>query len=67
MTNRIVKIDSDDVYLWIEQGSSIHLKATHKGDPVELTSSEARRLAETLIDMADELDRVDKSGSGDGT
>lgn len=44
----------DDVYLWLEQGSSIHIKAvTQFGDPVELSSHHARQLATTLTDLAD--------------
>lgn len=49
------------VQVWIEQGSSIMLRArTHlHGDPVELTSPEARRLARILDELADELDARD--------
>lgn len=44
---------ADDVYAWIEQDSSIHLKAaTRFGDPVELTIEEARRVAAVLTELA---------------
>jgi len=48
---------ADDVYAWIEQESSIHLKAvTPLGDPVELNAEEARALAEALIELAARLE-----------
>ena len=41
---------------WIEQ-ESIHLKAIDPcGDPLELTSDEARMLAEQLTKLADRLE-----------
>lgn len=44
---------TDEIYLWVEQGSSIQLKAvTPSGDPTELTGQDARQLARTLLDMA---------------
>lgn len=47
----------DDIYCWIEQEESVHVKAVTKdGDPVELTSEEARRLGETLIKFANQID-----------
>ena len=49
-----------DVYLWIEQESSIMVKAVDKkyGDPVELSSIDARNFAKMLLDAADELDKL---------
>jgi len=48
----------DDVYLWLEQGTSVHIKAvTQSGDPVELNSAEARQLATALMDLADQADQ----------
>jgi len=49
-----------DVYLWIEQESSIMVKAADKkyGDPVELTSEDARKFAKMLLEAADELDNL---------
>lgn len=49
-----------DVYLWIEQESSIMFKAcdADSRDPVELTADDARQLARMLIDAADELDKM---------
>ena len=46
-----------DVYCWIEQDSSVMLKAiTQFADPVELTSDEARDIATVLLSLADRLD-----------
>jgi hypothetical protein len=46
-----------DVSLWIEQDSSIQLKAmTGQGDPVELSPDEARRVAHTLLAFAERAD-----------
>jgi hypothetical protein len=45
--------------MWIEQESSIMLKAVVKkfNDPVELTANAAREIGMALIRLADELDR----------
>lgn len=46
-----------EAYVWLEQDTSIHLKAvTEFGDPVELTADEAERLAQVLTDLAKSLD-----------
>ena len=52
----------EDVYCWIEQESSIMLKAVdfHYGDPVELTSNKARELGLKLVFFADELEKCNK-------
>jgi hypothetical protein len=43
-----------NVTLWVEQDSSIQLKAvTGQGDPVELSPDEARRVAQTLLAFAE--------------
>ena len=48
----------NEAYLWIEAESSIMVKVVSKfGDPVELTSTDARRLADLLMDLAERLDR----------
>ena len=48
-----------EVYAWIEQESSVHIKAvTPSGDPVELTFDNARELGRLLIQLADEGDRA---------
>lgn len=45
-----------DVYVWIEQDSSVHIKAvTDHGDPVELTEDEAEELGNALISMSQQL------------
>ena len=44
------------VRIWIEQGSSIHIKAvTKENDPVELSESEAIEIAEVLRDFASRI------------
>ncbi|MGJ7501296.1 hypothetical protein ACSFBF_13120 [Variovorax sp. ZT5P49] len=46
---------------WIEQDSSIQLKAISKfGDPVELAAGEVRTLAENLKRLAELLDEMDQ-------
>ncbi|QQS07106.1 MAG: hypothetical protein IPK50_09465 [Fibrobacterota bacterium] len=51
------KFDHDEIRVWIEQGTSIHIKAISPfGDPVELTEVDARNLASYLNRMADELE-----------
>jgi len=50
----------EEVKLWIEQESSVMVKAISKfGDPVELTSEDARNFASILNEAADNLDRLD--------
>ena len=53
------EFDDGNVYMWIEQDSSIMLKASDKGynDPVELSSAQAREIAKYLICLADELEK----------
>ncbi|KKI35053.1 hypothetical protein VI03_30515 [Burkholderia vietnamiensis] len=44
------------VRIWIEQGSSIHIKAvTKENDPVELSESEALEIAEVLKQFASRI------------
>jgi hypothetical protein len=48
---------ADDVYCWLEQDSSVMLKAvTRFGDPVELTADDARAIAAALLTFADRLE-----------
>ena len=45
---------------WIEQGQSICIKAvTELGDPVELSTDEARALAKALLDFVDAIEASD--------
>jgi hypothetical protein len=46
-----------DIRVWIEQ-EAVHIKAIEQisGDPVELTSAMARRLADALNRLADQAD-----------
>jgi hypothetical protein len=47
----------DDVRLWLEPGGGITLRAvTVEGDPVEISSKQARDLAAALIEAADRDD-----------
>jgi len=53
----LVKLSGGDVHLWVEAESSVMLKAiTKHGDPVDLTSDEAKELAETLVKMAAKIE-----------
>jgi len=53
------KFSDGEVYFWIEQDSSIMLKATTKhGDPVELDAREARKIAEALLKTVAELEKL---------
>jgi hypothetical protein len=57
---------ADDVYCWLEQDSSIMLKAvTRFGDPVELSADESRAIAVALIALADRLDQRAEQGSAE--
>jgi hypothetical protein len=57
------KLVGGEVCVWIEQESSIHLKAVAAaGDPVEMTWNDARKLGELLIRLADEGERMDEAG-----
>ena len=60
MTNNNPKeqnsFSNGDVKLWIEQ-EAIHLKTLDPhGDPVELSTHEARRLGQLLLRLADQVD-----------
>jgi hypothetical protein len=49
-----------EVTAWVEQNSSIHLKAvTASGDPVELTWDAARKLGKLLILLADQGEQAE--------
>jgi hypothetical protein len=64
MSNKrqIQKFAGGEVYFWLEQDSSIHLKAVSAhDDPVELTADEAREIASALISTAQKLDALDSS------
>lgn len=57
MNNMIKKISDGDITVWIEQETSIAIKAiTEFNDPVELSGEEARELARTLIEYAEILE-----------
>lgn len=58
--SEVYKSSDDSIIAWIEQEASIHLKAiTFYGDPVELTTQEARILAKKLVEFADKIDALD--------
>lgn len=53
----VFTIASGNAYCWVEQGSSVMLKAvTGYGDPVELSSEEAIELANALLKAAKEVE-----------
>jgi hypothetical protein len=52
----------ENVYGWVEQGSSVMFKAvTRFGDPVELTADEARAVAAALLALAERLEPPSES------
>ena len=54
---KVQRFAGGEVYFWIEQESSIHLKAVSpNGDPTELTAEDAREIAEALIAAAEQID-----------
>jgi len=57
---QVQKFADGEVYFWLEQDSSIMLKAASgHGDPVELTADDAREIAAALILAAQKLDALD--------
>ena len=57
--HQIHRFAGSNVYFWLEQDSSIHLKALSETDPVELTAEDAREFAAALISTAQQLDDLD--------
>ena len=56
--DRQVSLSHGEVRAWIEQGTSVHLRAvTREGDPVELSVNEVKRLAAALTALAARLER----------
>jgi len=50
MDGKFYLSDDEHLKVWVEQDTSIHLKAVTKwGDPVELTANDARQLAKVLL------------------
>lgn len=60
MSTDLKKFSNGEVYFWIENGTSIHLKAASENDPVELSLDEAKAIGEELIQLAEELEAGDK-------
>lgn len=57
--NSDVEQPAEDVYGWVKNDSSVMFKAVTKhGDPVELTASEARDVAASLLKLATKLESV---------
>jgi hypothetical protein len=53
----VFSVSDGDAYCWLEQESSVMLKAiTKHGDPVELTKKEAIDLAHALLKAAERID-----------
>ena len=47
----------DDVRVWLEEDSSVHIKAvTQSNDPIELSPGQARQLAAVLVELAERAD-----------
>lgn len=58
--NYCFKSTDGSISMWIEQESTIHLKAvTSFNDPVELTADEARNLVELLIKFLAVIEDLD--------
>ena len=58
---KVYKFSEGEVYFWIEQGKTIHLKTTSShGDPVELTESEAKKLALAILDAVQKIEALDQ-------
>jgi hypothetical protein len=58
---------ADDVCCWLEQDSSVMLKAvTRFGDPVELSADEARAIAAALQSFAGRLETLADNSSEPG-
>jgi hypothetical protein len=54
--SEIFSISGGDAYCWLEQESSVMLKAvTKRGDPVELEKHEAIELARALLKAAEKI------------
>lgn len=54
--DRGVYVVADDITLWAEQGSSIHIKTREpSGDPVEMAEHEAQELIEVLTKLIREI------------
>lgn len=55
--DELFELLNGDIRVWIEQ-EAIHLRASDgkSGDPVELTTANARTLAAKLIQLADRLE-----------
>ncbi len=46
----LLDLAEGEVRAWIEQGEAVHLKAVDPhGDPVELTATEVKKLADALL------------------
>lgn len=56
MVNNYFDISNGEVRVWIEQESCIVIHAVTKlGDPVELSSGEARKLAAILLEFSEKI------------
>jgi hypothetical protein len=55
--NKVHKFSNGEIYFWVEQESSIMLKAvTSFGDPVELEGKEAIELAKALLEAVKKIE-----------
>jgi nitroimidazol reductase NimA-like FMN-containing flavoprotein (pyridoxamine 5'-phosphate oxidase superfamily) len=52
-----IQLSNGDLRAWLEQGQSVCIKASAKGgDPVELSSSELRRLIDGLTKFLEAIE-----------
>ena len=59
---KVHRFSEGEVYFWIEQGETIHIKALSPlGDPVELTGREAKKLALALLDAVQKVEAPDSN------
>ena len=57
----LFKTSDGEVALWLDPGSSLHLRAiTKSGDPVELSLNEAKSLADALTALIDKAIKQDE-------
>lgn len=67
MKNTAEVVRVKQAFAWIEGQRVIHLKAGGpKGEPVELTAEDTRKLAERLTKLADVLTALEQEGDEPG-
>ena len=61
ISKKVFKFSNDQVCFWVEQDSSIMIKAKDRNydDPVEIEAEEAKEIAEALLKCAKYLIKLD--------